>query len=666
MIGRPLSRAIGLVAVSLLSTTLAWAAPDSLAISIEQPSHFTAPDGTDVLVAAGTYRVEQSAEAYLRLVAATPQPGLEIQATATRHEVTVASPLALAIAEEGQADEIHLVLLLPDGQGLDATGSFSGTRSRASRSQPISRFQIQQAMSQYQPLAQQRGYSSVLRVLPAAAAAITPTETVVTSGPGNWVTWNYLAMHHPEIVAQALADVQTNRQPRTFIAGLASDVELNAMLKTDWTAEVNRLATMGNASGPQAGITPRGLPGGLSLTDQVTAIPSAKRNPALKVMLNELLALTLPPQNLGSVWAGHSAFAYVFITAPVDGYIEGRFNLNATNRHFRIVNAKAYSGEVVNGTPVVSLTILGGQYQDVVQDPANPPSQISKAGHVAILAKKGQLILFTVAFEPVGLGMTPVGNNEATLELSGAASTEINILAPNTPVATWRRFASILARFEGINFGVLGAMRDSAMTVFYDGTPCGERIPVPASITFHNAEPQARSVSVTAELSHPLHMPGFTVSMAPGETKQVPIALQIDSCPPKGVEYKGRLSYAYAGVVRQAEFSVTLYPQWLHWYKGPADVGSCEYSWDIFAQADGTTRFEYSLRNHNLVSEMQLDLRFLVLGVKIGGGVLSDGQNTVYTKFGGYTIPSTFVRDNYTRLFSERAQGALRCHTPGF
>lgn len=455
MIGRPLSRAIGLVAVSLLSTTLAWAAPDSLAISIEQPSHFTAPDGTDVLVAAGTYRVEQSAETYLRLVAATPQPGLEIQATATRHEVTVASPLALAIAEEGQADEIHLVLLLPDGQGLDATGSFSGTRSRASRSQPISRFQIQQAMSQYQPLAQQRGYSSVLRVLPAAAAAMTPTETVVTSGPGNWVTWNYLAMHHPEIVAQALADVQTNRQPRTSIAGLASDVELNVMLKTDWTAEVNRLVTMGNASGPQARIKPRGLPGGLSLTDQVmavpqkspfspilkaspstsdqvTAIPSAKRNPAAQAIIYEMLALTLPPQNLGSVWAGHSAFAYVFTTAPVDGYIEGRFNLNATNRHFRIVNAKAYSGEVVNGTPVVSLTILGGQYQDVVQDPANPPSQISKAGHVAILAKKGQLILFTVAFEPVGLGMTPVGDNEATLELSGMTSTDINILTPNT------------------------------------------------------------------------------------------------------------------------------------------------------------------------------------------------------------------------------------------
>lgn len=910
---------VGLVA-SLLPATMGWAEPEFPAVLFEQPSHFTAPDGTDVLVEPGTYRLEQSAETQLRLVADPGHPTIEIQATATTHEETLASPLALAITEEGQEDEIHLVLLLPDGQGLDAIGTFSGTRSRSTR-RVLTATQLRAGVAQSAPLfsgavapptvlygvatpgalkwyrhngaptgaglnspgawtgptevgsgwqdfiqvvpgggtvlygiardgtlkwyshdgavngtpawqgaknvgtgwqnfkqvfsgsegilyaiAQDgtlkwyrhtgyrdgaatwdgprnvgtgwqnfktvfgmgdgviyaiagdgklkwykhvgfrdgamawdgpkdvgtgwqnfkqvfgagngiiyavandgilkwykhlgyrdgtftwegakdigtgwQGFPTVVALLPLAPAAAVITaqssiESVETSGPGHWVTWNYLAMHHPEIVAQALADVQTSKQPRASIVGLASDVELNALLKTDWTAEVNRLAALSNTSGPQAGITPRGLPSDSYATDlppiaaakpnpASNAIPSAKRNPASQAIINELLSLTLPPQNLGSVWAGQSAFAYVFITAPIDGYIEGRFNLNATNRHFRIVNAKAYSGEVVNGTPAVSLTIPGGQYQDVVLDPANPPAQISKAGFVAILAKKGQLIAFTVAFEPVGLGMTPVGNNEATLELSGATSTDINILSPNTPVATWRRFASILGRFEGINFGVLGTMRDSAMTVFYDGTPCGRLIPVPANITFHNAEQQARNVSVTAELSHPLHMQGITVSLAPGERKQVPIPIQIDSCPTQGVEYRGRLSYAYAGVVRQVEFGVTLYPQLLHWYKGPAEVGSCRYSWDIYAQPDGTTRFAYSLRNTNLVSEMQLDLRFLVLGMKIGGGVLSDGQNTVHTKFGGYTIQSSFVRDNYVRLFPERARGQLRCHTPGF
>jgi hypothetical protein len=665
--------------VGLLSANTGLAAAESTAVVFDKASHFTAADDADVLVAAGIYHIERSTGTRLRLVGTLPETTVEIQATMTMHEEVVASPLALVIAEEGQEDVVHLVLLFPDGQGLDAAGTFSGTRSRGSRVQPINRPQMQQAMSQIQPFSQPPSASPLLRVSPAATAATAtpPAESVDTSNPGNSVTWNYLAMHHPGIVAQALADVQTGKQPRSSVAGLASDVELNDMLKTNWTAEVSALR---QASITQAGVTPRGL----SLTDQVTAIPEKSPfPPVLKVLpptsnqvttipfgettlpsTYQLIDLTLPPRNLGSVWAGRSAFAYVFITAPVDGHVEGRFNLNATNRHFRIVNATAYTGEVVNGTPAVSLTIPGGQYQDVVLDPANPPTQISRAGFVAILAKKGQLIAFTVAFEPVGLGMTPVGDNEATLQLSGATTSEINILS-NAPGTTWRRTASIRGRFEGINFGVLGAIDNAAITVFYDGTPCGRLIPVPASITFHNAEQQVRSVSVTAELSHPLHMQAFTVSVAPGERKQVPIPIQIDSCPNQGVEYMGRLSYAYADVVRRAEFGVTLYPKLLHWYKDSADVGSCRYSWDIYAQPDGTTRFAWSLRNLNLIYEKQLDLRFSVLGQQIGSGTLQDGQNTVNTKYRDYTSSTSFVRDNYVRLFSAPAQVGLRCHNPG-
>ena len=264
--------------------------------------------------------------------------------------------------------------------------------------------------------------------------------------------------------------------------------------------------------------------------------------------------------------------------------------------------------------------------------------------------------------------MTPVGDNEATLQLSGATSTEINILS-NAPATTWMRTASIRARFEGINFGVLGAIDDTAITVFYDGTPCGGVIPVPASITFFNAEQQVRSVSVTPEsLAPALHVQPFTLSLAPGERKQVPIPLQIDSCPSQGIEETGTIRYTYAGVVRRAEFSVTLYPNIYHWYNGNShgSVGSCDYTWDIYIHPNGTTSFAYSLRNRNLISQMQLDLRFSVLGQQIGSGVLSDGPNTVHTKMNGYTINSSFVRDNYVPLLSASAQVRLRCHTPGF
>jgi hypothetical protein len=639
------------VVLSLLPADRGWAASESPAVLLDRATHFTAPDDADVLVAAGTYRIEQSAETQLRLIADPPQPAVDVQATMTMHVETVSSPLALVIAEEGQEDAVHLVLMFPDGQTLDAAGTYSGTRSRGSRVQPINRLQMQQAMIQIQPLSQPPSPSPLLRVLPATAAAtaIPPAESAETSDPGNWVTWNYLAMHHPEIVAQALADVQTGKQPRSSVAGLASDVELNDMLKTNWSAQLSAMR--------EVGVTPRGL----SLTDQVTAIPQkSPLSPLLKALL-----ITLPAQNLGSVWAGQQAMAIVSFTAPADGYVEGRFNLNATNRHFRIVNAIAYTGEVVNRTLAVSLIIPGGQYQDVVLDPANPPNQISKAGFVAILAKKGQRIDFTVAFEPVGLGMTPVGDNEATLQLSGATSSEINILS-SAPATTWIRTASIRARFEGINFGVLGAIGNTAITVFYDGTPCGRLIPVTASITFHNAEQQVRNVSVTPEsLAPALHVQPFTLSLAPGESKQVPIPLQIDSCPAQGIEQTGTIRYAYADIVRRADFNVTLYPNIHHWENASSSVGSCDYSWDIYIHPDGTTSFAYSLRNRNLIYEKQLDLRFSVLGQQIGRGVLADGQNTVHTKYGGYTIPLSFVRDNYVRLLSAPAQVGLRCHDPG-
>jgi hypothetical protein len=179
---------------------MGWATPDSPAVLLDKASHFTAPDGTDMLVAAGTYHVEQSAGTQLRLVADPPQPAVEIQATATTHEETVTSPLALAIAEEGQDDEIHLMLLLPDGQGLDATGTFSGTRSRGSREQPFNRLQMQHAMSQIQSLPQPPSYSPMLRVPPAAALLALPT-------------WTNAAFEPPQQAGQIIGKVVNSCRP---------------------------------------------------------------------------------------------------------------------------------------------------------------------------------------------------------------------------------------------------------------------------------------------------------------------------------------------------------------------------------------------------------------------------------------------------------------------
>ena len=182
---------------------------------------------------------------------------------------------------------------------------------------------------------------------------------------------------------------------------------------------------------------------------------------------------------------------------------------------------------------------------------------------------------------------TLILDNEATLELSGATSSDFDIVTntPSTP-STWSRTASIRARFEGINFGVLGSIDNTAITMFRDGTPCNRVVPVPASITFVNAEQQARNISVTAEsLAPALHVQPFTVSLGPGERKQVPIPIQIDSCPAEGVEHTGTIKFRYAGVVRRAALGVTLYTNMHHWRNASRSVGSCDYTWIlIFAR----------------------------------------------------------------------------------
>ncbi len=100
----------------------------STTITFAAPVHFLMLDGNDVQVPAGTYRIEQAGESQLRLLSESAPP-IQIAATKIVHEERVSSLAAIAVMEEGQDDTLHLLLVLADGQGLDATGSFSGLRS---------------------------------------------------------------------------------------------------------------------------------------------------------------------------------------------------------------------------------------------------------------------------------------------------------------------------------------------------------------------------------------------------------------------------------------------------------------------------------------------------------------------------------------------------------
>jgi hypothetical protein len=66
-------------------------------VTLDRPAHFTAGDGSAVLIPAGSYQINTAAEARLRLLK-EDGPAIEIQATSSSYEGSVSAPLALAIA----------------------------------------------------------------------------------------------------------------------------------------------------------------------------------------------------------------------------------------------------------------------------------------------------------------------------------------------------------------------------------------------------------------------------------------------------------------------------------------------------------------------------------------------------------------------------------------
>ena len=99
-------------------------------VTLDQPVHFTTAEGSDVVLDAGDYEVD-AADEWLRV---TPSEGeavdaLLLEAQVARHEEALKAPLGVS-AQGESPDTHHLALLLPDGQRLEAVGSYSGIRSR--------------------------------------------------------------------------------------------------------------------------------------------------------------------------------------------------------------------------------------------------------------------------------------------------------------------------------------------------------------------------------------------------------------------------------------------------------------------------------------------------------------------------------------------------------
>lgn len=103
------------------------------AMRFEKTLHFLSPENTDEQIAPGTYLVEAAGVDSLWLFQGEESVPHLIQAIPTTHEEALADPVVVILSEE---DAQHLLFLLPDGKGLEASGSYSGIRSKRAGDRP--------------------------------------------------------------------------------------------------------------------------------------------------------------------------------------------------------------------------------------------------------------------------------------------------------------------------------------------------------------------------------------------------------------------------------------------------------------------------------------------------------------------------------------------------
>jgi hypothetical protein len=120
--GLPETNATILASVELLSEE----ALDTVAL--DRDVYFVKPDATLAAVAPQTYRVQANQPNRLKLAQVSGSHQVIVEALSIHHKESITTPIALFVRDDDKFP--HLVLLLPDGNGWDAVGSYDMTRAR--------------------------------------------------------------------------------------------------------------------------------------------------------------------------------------------------------------------------------------------------------------------------------------------------------------------------------------------------------------------------------------------------------------------------------------------------------------------------------------------------------------------------------------------------------
>jgi hypothetical protein len=235
-----------LCVLTLSGTSLATVTDPLTRINLSNPVYFLAPDGSPLVTPPGSYTVE-AAEEWLRLVPDERHDALLIEAKKGTHELDLTDALALSVTgtEDDGQDLHHVILLLPNGESLEATGTYSGIRPRGFFDQAVNNVkkQTNQAYKNAQSTAKKTASQAKSTAQQARKQAQQQTQKAASQAQKS--------------AKSAQKQVQKGTQQAISTASQGVQTARNAALQAKQQIEQTAQQTAGKIkSGVQAGVKP--------------------------------------------------------------------------------------------------------------------------------------------------------------------------------------------------------------------------------------------------------------------------------------------------------------------------------------------------------------------------------------------------------------------------
>lgn len=680
-------------------------------IELPNPAHFTASDGSDVVIAAGAYHVARGKESTLTLTGLTAQPSIEIQAGSTTYGGVLDAPVVLLIAEDGEGDEIHVVLLSPDGNDLDAIGSLSGTRSRATRFLGQQQTGYALAMARYSRPQPSSPVSSMIRVPPPPVSAIMQPPSAHAGqdredtgfvpapvAPITPVMWSYLRMHAPELIVSMLKKVQMGALRATALEGLAGPDQIQALLARPYP-------DLPSTTVIQQGVMSRGLglvgpPSSASTSLVVQPSPNTSQSPAGVIArppsqaspnLSQPLPSSPSPPPVGNtplpgvVTKPSGPISATMEPTGWTGLISGNVNRDVmapTQADFS--PRQADFGSIWDGqAPRKEIRIVVPHDSGITLSlPQNRPFRIVKVftatGFMKLIRPTPtQAIL--VEQEPTTTLTQPPWNLSAKAgqdlwvviefaphtALVGGDSAGLYKTALNVSGYKWGASVPLIGYFNGVKIGVIPMLESHDVHVVnsFQADPNQCAVQIPQSLTLLNATQTPQAVVV-----EPANFPGnfsmapVSVIVPPGGTRQVALPITLHCLQDLWSRtFELPVKIRYAGQERQTRFTLVVYP---YMYRIPTHgtLGSCKYTAEFWTYPDGNFHLTVTASTSS-VWQREFDYAFYFRGMKVAALQLYlDGVAQLGTgvqKSYGFRQPG--LEADYMQLFAEKTDIRLRC-----